>query len=131
MSRKPESSIDHLDGSVDFARWAIALRDGRLLGQRCNECDNIHCTPKAGCIVCGNRALTAVELPNSGSVYSSSLVRVAPQDREPGYRIGVVHLDDTNGAHILARIPYESDIGDAVELVDSGEHDGIPYPVFG
>lgn len=116
------------DASLTHAEWAAALRDGRLLGQACPECDHVAGTPTAACAHCGSRAIETVELPTGGTVYTETTIAVPPDwFDEAGYQVAIVDLGE---ARLTARIDGDVEIGDAVELVGAFEVLEEPAPLF-
>lgn len=115
---------------LGYEEWATALREGRLLGQECQECGYTTTTPKAGCVRCGSFDLVTVQLPTRGTVYSESAVQVTPAGFDQEYQIALIELGDTQ-ARLLARVEGTLEIGDSAEFVDTFEQEGMPAPVFG
>lgn len=115
---------------LDYKRWKEALTEGVVLGLRCESCDFVTATPKAGCVRCGSHALTVVELPETGTVYTKTTVEVAPDRHGSGYQIALVELDN---ARILGRIADGDrvEIGDEVQLQSTYEYAGDTAAVFG
>lgn len=113
-----------------YVDWAAAVEAGRLLGQECADCGHVAGTPTGACPRCGARALSTVDLPTTGEVYSETTINVPPiQFAESGYQVALVRLGETR---VMARVegPHVA-IGDEVALsgyVD--EDDGHPAPVF-
>ncbi|USZ72043.1 Zn-ribbon domain-containing OB-fold protein [Natronosalvus halobius] len=121
---------DTLPDPLTHAEWTAALRDGRLLGQRCGACGNETAAPKAACNECGSREIETVELPTEGTVYTETTIAVAPAAFEGGYRVAVIDLGTEGNARVTARLESDADIGDAVAFSDVLEVDE-PVPVFG
>lgn len=107
-----------VDERLTHARWTEALRDGRLLGQRCSECGNETATPAAACPACGARGLETIDLPTSGIVHTATTIEVSPTEFDAGYRVAVIDLETDGGARVTARLEGEASIGDRVELTD-------------
>lgn len=107
--------------------WSAALRDGELLGLRCEDCDRAVGTPKAACVDCGYRDLAVETLPERGVVHTETTIGVSPEGvDERGYTVAVVELED---ARVMGRVTDDVDVGDAVAL--DGATDGErPTPVF-
>jgi uncharacterized OB-fold protein len=84
--------------------WA-ALREHRLLIQRCTTCGAHRFPPMPSCPVCGALGAATVEVAGNGTVYSWVRVHRAFNEAlaaEVPYSIGVVELDE--GCRVLARI---------------------------
>ncbi|MFC7212868.1 Zn-ribbon domain-containing OB-fold protein [Saliphagus sp. GCM10025334] len=123
---------DTLPDPLIHAEWTAALRDRRLLGQRCGACGNETAAPKAACNECGSRQIETVELPTEGTVYTVTSIAVAPAAFEGGYRVAVIDLGTEGNARVTARLEADCDaeIGDTVAFSDVLEVDE-PVPVFG
>lgn len=125
-----ETEPRELPETLRYDDWAEAVRDGRLLGQECADCDHVAGAPTGACTRCGSRDLETVELPTVGEVYTETTIEVPPvQFEERGYQVALVQL---GGARVTVRIDDDSvGIGEDVQLsgyVD--EDDGHPAPLF-
>lgn len=133
MSQQDTSDEDWFDRRdnerLNHERWVQALRDGTLLGLRCDECDYVTTTPKAACPRCGSRSIPVFQLPEIGTVYTKTTIEVAPPDHGDGYQIAIVELGD---GRILGRIKEQNrvEIGDHVSLVGVYEYRDDVAPVF-
>ncbi|WP_254809899.1 Zn-ribbon domain-containing OB-fold protein [Natronosalvus amylolyticus] len=119
-------ATESLPEQLNHRTWTQALREGRLLGQRCRDCGAETATPSGACNTCGSRERETIELPTTGTLYTETTVAVAPQGFDGGYRVGIVDLGSTR---VMARLEGDSDIGDSVELAGVLEVDS-PVPVF-
>ena len=92
------------------------LADGRLIGQRCPACGKVYIPSRGTCPVDGVPADIAVELPDTGTVTTFSIVNVAypGQQVTPPYVAAAVLLDGADIAFqhlILGCEPGEVRIG--------------------
>jgi uncharacterized protein len=96
-----------------------ALREHRIVLQRCTGCARLRFPPMPGCPYCGARGRDDVEVRGTGSVYSFVRVHRAltpAMEGEVPYAVLVVQLDE--GPRMIARLePGGGDvaIGDAVQ----------------
>jgi uncharacterized OB-fold protein len=93
-----------------------ALAEGRLVGQRCPACGKVYIPSRGTCPVDGVPADVAVELPDTGTVTTFSIVNVAypGQQVKPPYVAAAVLLDGADIAFqhlILGCDPAEVRIG--------------------
>lgn len=101
--------------------WQLAERRYRLIGTKCLKCGRVFIGPRKVCPQCGSRELQDVELPRRGRIYSYTVVRAPPMERENygPYIIAIVELE--NGCKLTTEIadcsPEEIDIGTEVEAV--------------
>ena len=121
-----QESVGVTDPSYDD--WCVALRDGRLLGQRCSDCGHETAAPKAACARCGGQSIERIELPTTGELYARTHVAIAPAAFDGPYDVGLVTV---GGARVLARLDGSFEIGDELTLQGVVEGDDGPAPVFG
>lgn len=90
---------------------------GQLLATRCPRCAALTFPAAATCPACWNTdGLRAEEVPEPGTVYAFSTVRVAGRGAEVPYRIG--YADFPGGLRVCGRLTGPPvDIGDPVEVV--------------
>lgn len=84
---------------------------------KANECSNCHyqtITELAFCPKCQQQAFKEITVPNEGTVYSFTTIRVAPPEyiRYAPYQVALVAL--TNQLKVTAFIQQEVAIGDSV-----------------
>lgn len=115
------------DENLTYKRWESALRDDVLLGQVCDDCGHVVGVPKSVCGQCKDQNLSATRLPETGEVYSATVIEVTPAGQADRYQVGIVDLDETR---VLARLSGTAEIGDQVSFVGHIEYDEMPGPVF-
>ena len=99
--------------------WREIPQRYRLEAGKCKGCGEIHFPPRVVC-ECGHRDFETLRLPDTGTVETFTVIRVAPfgfTDEAP-YALGVIKL--ANGVQIMAQIvdlnPDELKIGLPVKL---------------
>ena len=99
---------------MKFKDFFNALLEGKLIGQKCKDCGEYTCPPKATCDNCGSRNLETVELSGKGRIATFTTTYVAPSgyDKEAPYVVAMVELEE--GPWIVGRI--DIDPTDAEEL---------------
>jgi uncharacterized protein len=88
--------------SAEESRYLRALAEGRIMGQRCPECDKVYVPPRGACPTCGVPTTTDVALPDTGTVTTFCVVNVPFQ----GQRVPVPYV----AASVLldgADIPFQ------------------------
>lgn len=106
------------------------LEAGRIMGNRCRGCGEVHLPPRPICSRCGGRSLEWMEIRGRGTIQAYTVVYVPParmKGREP-YATGIVKLEE--GPSISGRIldvkrGEEINIGAEVEAVIVREDDGV------
>ena len=113
-------------GKVNFVPYskvsdfAIHLKDGRLMGSVCSDCDAFSFPPRADCAECLSGSFGFKEVSGRGTIYTHSTVAAAPtgfDDMAP-YTVAVVDLEE--GGRLLGWIGEtidEVEIGMPVQVV--------------
>lgn len=70
----PQPESDHY--------WEQA-KNGKLVLQKCNDCDAVQFYPRVLCLECNSRSLGWLESSGRGTLFTFSIVHVAPH---PGFR---------------------------------------------
>lgn len=82
-----------------------------VTGVRCRSCGHPMATSRPVCAACGGPVAEAAFGP-AGSVYASTVVRIAVGDRTPPYALAYVDLDD--GPRVLAHVAGEDAVAPPV-----------------
>ena len=103
---------------------------GQLLATRCPRCATLTFPAVATCPTCWNAdELATEEVPQPGTLYAFSTVRVAGRDAAVPYRIG--YADFPGGLRVCGRLTGpDVAIGDPVEVVTT-ELRPPPDPLLG
>jgi uncharacterized OB-fold protein len=94
--------------------WREIPQRYRLEAGRCVGCGKTYFPPRLVCADCSGREFETVKLADEGSIFTYTVIRVAPSqfvDQAP-YAVAVVELDD--GVRISAQIA-DADL-DALEI---------------
>ena len=83
-------------------QYQEALKEGRLLGLRCNKCSEYTAPPKKVCLECGSEDLRIVELSGKGKIKTFTVVRVPPEGFEGPYIVAMVKLEE--GPWVMGRM---------------------------
>jgi uncharacterized OB-fold protein len=81
--------------SAEESRYLVALRDGKIIGQRCPACGKVYVPPRGACPTDGVPTTTDVELPDYGTVTTFCVVNVPFQGQRvpPPYVAASILLD--------------------------------------
>ncbi|MEM0014147.1 MAG: Zn-ribbon domain-containing OB-fold protein [Candidatus Nezhaarchaeales archaeon] len=99
--------------------WQLAERRYRLVGSKCLKCGRLFVGLRKVCPQCKSTEFEYVELSRRGKIYSYTVIRAPPMEREKygPYIMAIVELDD--GCRLTAEIvdcsSEEIDIGTEVE----------------
>jgi uncharacterized OB-fold protein len=99
----PAAPAPHTD--IESAAYWQALREHRIVLQRCTACGRMRFPPMPGCPYCGSRDRTEVEAGGGGHIYSFVRVHRAltpAMEGQTPYAVATVQLDE--GPRMLARI---------------------------
>lgn len=111
-----------------------ATTEGRLVVQRCPDCDEFQFYPRSACIHCDGRNPTYVDTEGTGEVFSFTVCHVpgaAGFDPMTPYAVAIIEL--TEGPRMTARITSDPDlvaIGAPVEVRFQRVADRVALPVF-
>jgi uncharacterized OB-fold protein len=117
-----ESVRNESDGSV------------RLVGGRCADCGTLFFPSAHVCPECMSEAVMAADLASDGTLYSWSVVHVAPRGWNTPYIAGYVDLSD--GIRVFAHIAgtdassLEMDMPVSLTTAILGEDDGVPVESY-
>jgi len=89
-------------GRVNFApytkvgEFAQHLREGRLMGSKCQDCGHVTFPPRADCNECLSPNFEFTEYGGKGTVHTPTLITAPPAgfEEEAPYHIGVVDLEE-------------------------------------
>jgi uncharacterized OB-fold protein len=103
-------AVQH-SASIQETRYLQALKEGRLVGQRCPVCRKVYIPPRGACPVDGVPTEEEVELPDTGIVTTFCIVNVPflGQRIQPPYVAAYVLLDGADIAflHLILDCPAE------------------------
>ncbi len=99
---------------MKFVDFFNSLLEGKLIGQKCLDCNSYTCPPKATCDNCGSRNLETVELSGKGKIATFTTTYVAPAgyEKEAPYVVAMVELDE--GPWIVGRIDMDAEEADKI-----------------
>ena len=88
--------------SPEESKFFRGLAEGRILGQRCPQCQKVYVPPRGACPVDGVPTTDEVELPDRGTVTTFCIVNVPFQGQkiEPPYVSAYVLLDGADIAFL-------------------------------
>ena len=90
-------TAEHTEAHVFLAGGSVRNEsDGsvRLVGGRCDDCGTLFFPSAHVCPECMSEAVAAADLANDGTLYSWSVVHVAPRGWNTPYIAGYVDLSD-------------------------------------
>lgn len=95
----------------DLGTFLRGIEEGRILGKRCPECTKVYVPPRGGCPTCGCALGEVVQVKDTGTVTTFTIVRVAfeGQTQKIPYTYAAVVLDgaDSLFLHMIDGIPVE------------------------
>ncbi len=97
---------------LTHAQYFEALREDRLLGLKCLDCNACTIPPKRTCQECGSTDIEPVSLSGLGAIVTFTVVRVPPEGLDAPYVVALVALDE--GPWLMGMIgniaPGEADV---------------------
>ena len=83
-----------MEYKLTFNNYRDALREGKFLGLKCNECEAYTAPPQKVCGECGSEDMDIVPLSGKGEIQTFTVVHVAPEGFEPPLPVAVAKLDE-------------------------------------
>ncbi|MCU1454177.1 MAG: hypothetical protein JWN46_2323 [Acidimicrobiales bacterium] len=128
----PPESIRITTDSWTEPFW-LAAKDERLVAPRCGSCGTFRFPPTPFCPACRSQDTDWVPV-SGGSVFSYSIVRGLPGNRDAVLVPVVVEFADAPGVHVVSNLvdadPADVEIGRAVTLDFVVIADDWKLPVF-
>jgi len=90
--------------------WREVPQRYRMEAGKCTACGEVHFPPRRVCMKCGKQEFETVVLPDTGTVETYTVIRVAPDeftDLSP-YAVALVKLDD--GTRLMSQL-VDVDLG--------------------
>ncbi|MBV9749222.1 MAG: Zn-ribbon domain-containing OB-fold protein [Acetobacteraceae bacterium] len=118
MNDTPQPAYPRPEPDPDSLPYWNALREGRVLVQRCAACGKAQLYFRAICRYCWSRDLTPEQASGTGTVYSYSVVHTVGDPAlaaEVPYALAIVELNE--GPRVMTRIEGDPEvvrIGDRV-----------------
>ena len=113
---------------VAGTRFFAELKEGRIMGAKCPQCERILVPPRIFCEECFVDTEEWVEVSNQGTVltFAESYFGLQGQKLEEPWYVGIIHLDDSDGGLFHRLVPDQRpvEIGARVEAVFADERNG-------
>lgn len=77
-----------------YTAYRDGLKEGKLLGLKCNQCGTYICPPRKVCPECQSEDLDIVELSGKGEILTFTVVQVPPEGFESPIAIATAKLDE-------------------------------------
>lgn len=103
MSDAPRTSVPHLTITQDNEFWFTAAREGRLVIQRCAECQTLRHPPGPACPSCRSFEWDTLESTRRCTLHSWTVIH-HPQDGAFDYPLAVGLVDLDEGTRLVADI---------------------------
>lgn len=95
----------------DQSLFLKAIRDGRLLAQRCPVCEKVYVPPRGACPTCAVATGGEIELAGTGTLTTFCVIDIPfpGQQLEPPYAAGSILLDgaDVLVFHLVSGLPLD------------------------
>ena len=104
------------------SRYLRSIAEGRIVGQRCPNCEKVYVPPRGSCPTCAVPTAEEVELAHTGTVTTFCVVNLSfYKEIEPPYVCASILLDGADIAlfHLIQEVPEgrEVTMGMRVEAV--------------
>ena len=83
-----------MEYQLNYQGYAEGLRNGQLLGLKCNNCGVYTVPPQKVCSQCSSEDFTVAHLSGKGTIATFTVIRVAPEGFEAPYVVAEAELDE-------------------------------------
>ena len=83
-----------MEYKLTFNSFREALREGKFLGLKCNQCGAYTAPPRKVCSECGSEDMEIVPLSGKGEIQTFTVIQVAPEGFEAPLAVAVAKLDE-------------------------------------
>lgn len=91
-----------MEYKLTFYDWRDGLKDGKLLGLKCNDCGTINCPPRKVCRECGGENQDIIELSKKGRIITLAVCNTLPAGFTGPYVVAMAELDE--GCNIMGNV---------------------------
>lgn len=103
MSPEAHTAVPRLTITQDNEFWFQAAREGKLVIQRCTECQSLRHPPGPACPACRSFRWDSVESTRQGTLHSYTVIH-HPADPAFDYPLAVGLIDLEEGTRLVADI---------------------------
>ncbi len=83
-----------MEYALNFDSFREGLREGKLLGLKCNDCGGYTAPPRKVCGECGSENMEVVSLSGRGEIQTFTVIHVAPEGFEPPFTVAMAKLEE-------------------------------------
>jgi uncharacterized OB-fold protein len=78
---------------LTFEQYQQGLSEGKLMGLHCQSCGTYTVPPQGVCRNCQGQDLFTEEVKGEGTIRTFTVIRVAPEGKQPPYVLALVELE--------------------------------------
>jgi uncharacterized OB-fold protein len=86
--------VKKMEYLLTVSKFREALREGKFLGLKCNQCGAYTVPPKKVCCECGSEDLSIKELNRNGKIMTGTVIYVTPKGYPTPTTVVLVELSD-------------------------------------
>jgi uncharacterized OB-fold protein len=109
---------------LTFEQYQQGLKQGKLLGLHCRSCGAYTVPPQGVCRDCRGQNMSPVQVKGEGTIRTFTVIRVAPEGKQPPYVLALVELEE--GPWVMGLLldsdPGKADMGLIGKKVRLGSH---------
>ena len=83
-----------MEYKLTFEKFREGLRQGKLLGLKCNDCQAITAPPQKVCSQCGGENMDIIELSSRGEIKTFTVIYTTPEGFKPPLAVAVAALEE-------------------------------------
>lgn len=104
-----------MEFKLPFVDWREGLRNGDLLGLKCNDCGAITCPPRKVCSECCSEDLDIIKIKKNGRINTFTVCHVVPAGFTGPYVVAMADLDA--GLRLMGRVIDVDPIKVGMEII--------------
>ena len=83
-----------MEYKLTYNAYRDGLKEGKLLGLKCNQCRTFICPPRKVCPECQSENMDIIELSGKGEILTFTVIHVPPQGFEGPLVVATGKLDE-------------------------------------
>ncbi|HJX13958.1 MAG TPA: Zn-ribbon domain-containing OB-fold protein [Dehalococcoidales bacterium] len=83
-----------MEYKLNFDSFREGLKEGKLLGLKCQKCAGYTAPPQKVCAQCGSEDMDVVTLSGKGTIQTFTVIHVAPEGFESPFVVAMAELEE-------------------------------------
>ncbi len=93
-----------MEYKLTFKEYSSSLKENKLLGLKCNDCETVTCPPQMVCQECASTNTEVVEMKGKGKIVTFTTSFIAAEGRESEAPYTIVMVELVEGPWIMGNL---------------------------